>query len=96
MIEKAKQDRIKIILLTPSPDLGVNISDPDNELEKHANQIKELSQKYNVGIADSYSVFKKIKADCDCLAEYMSQSNHPNEKGHLLITSEIIKYFIEK
>jgi acyl-CoA thioesterase I len=96
MIEKAKQDKIKIILLTPSPDLGVNISDPDNELEKHANQIKELSQKYNVGLADSYSVFKKIKADCDCLTEYMSQSNHPNEKGHLLITSEIIKYFIEK
>jgi acyl-CoA thioesterase I len=93
MIEKAKQDGIKIILLTPSPDLGVNLSAPSNELEKHATQIRELSQKYNVGLADSYSVFRKVEADCDCLKDYMSQSNHPNEKGHLLITSEIMKYF---
>lgn len=27
------------------------------------------------------------------LAEYMSQSNHPNEKGHTLIAAEIMKYF---
>ncbi len=93
MIEKAKQNGIKIILLTPSPDLDVNLSDLDNELEKHTNQIKELAQKYNVGLADSYSAFKKIKEDCDCLTSYMSQSNHPNEKGHLIITSEILKYF---
>ena len=26
----------------------------------------------------------------------MSQRNHPNEKGHLLITTEILKYFVEK
>jgi acyl-CoA thioesterase I len=93
MIEKAKQDGIKIILLTPSPDLGVNLSDPNNELEKHSTQIKKLSQKYNIGLADSYSVFKKVKADCDCLEDYMSQSNHPNKKGHLLIATEIMKYF---
>jgi acyl-CoA thioesterase I len=93
MIERALQEKIKVILLTPSPDLSVNLSDPNNELEKHANQIKELSKKYNIGLADSYSIFKKIKADCDCVADYMSQINHPNEKGHLLIASEIMKYF---
>jgi acyl-CoA thioesterase I len=93
MIKKAKQDGIKIILLTPSPDLEVNLSLPNNELEKYATQIKELSQKYNIGLADSYAAFKKIKTDCDCLEDYMSQINHPNEKGHLLITSEIMRYF---
>ena len=95
MIERAKQEKIKTILLTPSPDLKVNLSDPDNELEQHANQIKELSNKYNIGLVDSYSLFKKIKADCDCVADYMSSHNHPNEKGHLLIASEIVKYFVE-
>ena len=95
MIERAKEERIKIILLTPSADLKINLSDPDNELEKHSNQIKELSNKYNIGLVDSYSLFKKIKADCDCVADYMSAHNHPNEKGHLLIASEIMKYFID-
>ena len=95
MIERAKEEGIKTILLTPSPDLNVNLSDPDNELEQHANQIKELSTKYNIGLVDSYSLFKKIKEDCDCVADYMSSYNHPNEKGHLLIASEIVKYFID-
>jgi hypothetical protein len=31
-----------------------------------------------------------IKADCDCLQDYMSQSNHPNAKGH----SALIEYGI--
>ncbi len=95
MIERAKQEGIKIILLTPSPDLGVNLSDKDNELEKHSNQIKELSKKYDIGIADSYSRFKLLKADCDCINDYMSQINHPNAKGHSIITEEIMKYFID-
>jgi len=95
MIERAKQEGIKIILLTPSPDLGVNLSNKDNELEQHSNQIKDLSKKYNIGLADSYSRFKQIKADCDCINDYMSQINHPNAKGHSVITDEIMKYFVE-
>ena len=95
MIERAKQEGVKVILLTPSPDLGVNLSDKGNELEKHANQIIDLSKKYNIGLADSYSRFKEIKEDCDCLNDYMSQINHPNAKGHAVITAEIMKYFIE-
>jgi len=95
MIERAQKDGIKIILLTPSPDMGVNLSEPDNELEKHSNQIKELSKKYNTGLADSYSVFRQLKIDCNCVEDYMSQINHPNEKGHALIASEIMKYFAD-
>jgi len=95
MIERAKQKGIKIILLTPSPDLEVNLSDPKNELVKHSNQIKNLAKKYNIGLVDTYSLFKQIKTDCNCLDDYMAQNNHPNENGHLLITSEIMKYFID-
>jgi len=95
MIERAQKDGIKIILLTPSPDMGVNLSEPDIELEKHSNQIKELSKKYNTGLADSYSVFRQLNIDCNCVENYMSQINHPNEKGHSLIASEIMKYFAD-
>ena len=95
MIERAKQEGIKIILLTPSPDLRVNLLEKDNELEKHSNQIIALANKYKIGLADSYSRFKKLKADCDCLDDYMSQSNHPNAKGHSIISDEIMKWFTE-
>jgi len=93
MINSALRAGCRIILLTPSPDLDVDLTNPENELEKHSNQIKELSKKYNIGLADSYSIFKQIKADCDCVGDYMSQRNHPNEKGHYLISREIMKYF---
>ncbi|HEX5668810.1 MAG TPA: GDSL-type esterase/lipase family protein [Chitinophagaceae bacterium] len=93
MIKRAKRDGIKVILLTPSPDMGVDISIPDNELDKHAKQIRELSEKYDIGLADSYSRFRQLNADCNCLGDYMSQINHPNEKGHWVIASELIKYF---
>jgi acyl-CoA thioesterase I len=93
MIQRAQKAGSKIILLTPYPDLDVDLTNPENELEKHTNQIRELSKKYTIGLADSYSIFKQIKADCDCVADYMSQRNHPNEKGHYLISLEIMKYF---
>ncbi|MBD3629309.1 GDSL-type esterase/lipase family protein [Cyclobacterium sp.] len=93
MIESAKRKGVKIILLTPSPDLGVDLSEKDNELEKHANQITELAMEYETGLADSYYHFKQLQTDCDCVADYMSQSNHPNADGHRLIALEIMKYF---
>ena len=93
MIKKAIQKGIKVILMTPSPDLKGNMFESGNELEKHANQIKDLANKYKVGLVDSYTSFQKIYSDCNCLKEYMSQSNHPNEKGHQVIVEEIIKLF---
>lgn len=93
MIKKALKSGIKVILITPSPDLKVDLLEPNNELEQHSNQIIKLSQKYETGLIDSYAQFKKIQEDCDCVADYMSQGNHPNEKGHSLISSEILNYF---
>jgi hypothetical protein len=68
---------IKVILLTPSPDLKVDMSEPENKLNQHANQIRQLADKYQAGFADSY----------------MAQDNHPNEAGHLLIVDELVKWF---
>jgi len=93
MIYKAQQLNIKVILLTPSPDQRVSITEPGNELEQHAVQIRQLAQKYGTGLVDSYESFHKAAVSGDSIASYMSQVNHPNGKGHLLIANEILTYF---
>jgi hypothetical protein len=55
--------------------------------------IKELAAKYGIGVADSYSQFKKIEEQGKDIHAYMAQSNHPNAMGHALIAAEIMKYF---
>jgi hypothetical protein len=52
-----------------------------------------LAKEYNIGLVDSYSAFKRLKLECDCLINYMSQSNHPNTNGHSIIANEIMRYF---
>lgn len=93
MIEEALKRNIPVILLTPSPDLRTDYTDSDNELNQHANQIRLLAKKYNIGLVDSYKAFEFLYKNLEELKKYMAQSNHPNEKGHELIANEIIKYF---
>jgi lysophospholipase L1-like esterase len=93
MIREALNRHIKVILLTPSPDQRVNLLDPSNELEKHAQQISELAARYGTGLADSYGVFHQLAVTGDSISRYMSQVNHPNEAGHQLIANEILNYF---
>jgi lysophospholipase L1-like esterase len=93
MIKIALKSNIKVILLTPSPDQRVNLSEPNNELEKHSIQIRNLATKYDIGLVDSYNLFRQKVALGENVAHYMSQVNHPNEKGHELIANEILTYF---
>jgi acyl-CoA thioesterase-1 len=93
MIKSALKKNIKIILLTPSPDQRVDILEPNNILDQHADQIKELALENKVGLIDSYGLFKKKVLEGKEVSSYMSQVNHPNELGHQLITEEILKYF---
>ena len=93
MIKSALRKNIKVILLTPSPDMGVNILDSTSVLNQHAKQVKSLSTKYNIGLIDSYAIFKEKETSGEGIINYMSQINHPNEKGHRLISTEILTYF---
>ena len=93
MIEKSLEKNIKVVLLTPSPDLTTDILDLESELAKHAAQIRNLSQKYGVGLVDVFEKFRQIAASGDSLSRYMSQLNHPNEKGHAVIAGEMLKFF---
>ena len=93
MISKAIKNNIKVILLTPSPDQRVNILEPGNELEKHTVQIRKMAETFGVGLIDTYELYHKIAVSGGNIADYMSQVNHPNEKGHAMIAKEIVKYF---
>lgn len=93
MIRLALDKNIKVILLTPSPDQRVDIKDDLSILDQHANQIKALAKSFQIGLIDTYALYKnKVKSGAN-LIDYMSQVNHPNEKGHQMITDEILQYF---
>ncbi|WP_373512902.1 SGNH/GDSL hydrolase family protein [Persicitalea sp.] len=93
MIEQAQQAGIKVILLTPSPDLKVDMANADNILNQHANQIRQLADTYQTGLVDSYKAFDGQRQQGDSLGRYMAQNNHPNEMGHVLIVDELVKWF---
>lgn len=93
MIQEAQEKNTKVILLTPSPDQRKDILGEESPLVLHAEQIGKLAAKYQVGLADPFSVFQKIAHEEGSLAEYMSQVNHPNREGHEIIAREILKYF---
>jgi lysophospholipase L1-like esterase len=93
MIMAARKQGIQVILLTPSPDQRVDMLEENNELAAHGEQIRKLAREYHLGLIDSYALFKnKLMAEGD-LSGYMSQVNHPNEKGHTLIAEAIFRYF---
>ena len=94
MIREAKAYGTKVILLTPTPDLRENLLSPDAELARHSQQIRQLAEKHEVGLVDSYAIFKKI-AEKQPLEIYMAQNNHINTPGHALVAEAIFDYFKE-
>lgn len=92
MIMGAKKYGLKVILLTPTPDLNEAILSEDAELAKHSEQIRQLANNYEVGLVDSYAQFKEI-AKTEDLKGYMAQKNHINGKGHRIVVEAIMEFF---
>lgn len=92
MIVEALKYGTKVILLTPTPDLKEDISSEETELAKHSAQIRAMAKKYNVGLIDSYALFKEL-SEKQPLEGYMSQNNHINQKGHQFVADVIFEYF---
>lgn len=93
MIEKALERNIKIILLTPTPDTIENILDDNAPLAKYACLVRDLAEEYHIGLVDSYALFKEMAERGINIKDYMSQNNHPNEKGHRIVADEIMTWF---
>lgn len=94
MILLAKQEGVPVLLLTPTWDTRSNMQDPDDPLNLHAEQIRKLAKKHGVGLVDSHQAFHRYVSQADNkLTDIMSTVNHPNRKGHELVTSELMLWF---
>lgn len=91
MIKEALDANIKLVLLTPTPDLKEDILDENTTLAGYANMIKALGEEYEIPVVDVYVQFKNMKQNGEDLSKYMAQNNHPNELGHQVAVQEIIK-----
>lgn len=93
MIQQAKSAGIKVLLLTPTPDLSAKLDSKDDPLCQHAEQIRKLAKQYDVGLVDSLLAFQNAINSGEELKKLMSQGNHPNGKGHQLVAQELMKWF---
>lgn len=93
MIAAAAERNVKVILLTASPDQRVDILKEGNDLGLHSEQIREMARSHEVGLVDSFALFRQIAELEGSVISHMSHVNHPNEKGHEVIASAIMKWF---
>jgi lysophospholipase L1-like esterase len=93
MIEMALAHHVKVILLTPTPDLKARLDDPNDPLNEQAEQVRRLAREYHVGLVDSLASFKEVARSGGNLRDYMAQGNHPNRKGHEMVAEELLKWF---
>jgi hypothetical protein len=93
MLLKAKKRKVKVILLTPTPDLKEDIKSDLAPLQGMAVMIRDVAYKNGVGLIDSYKIFKDLALSGQDLQQYMAQNNHINAAGHKLVAEEIIRVF---
>ena len=93
MIQSALANKVKVILMTPTPDLTESILDSAAPLQEYADMIRKLAREYHVGLVDSYKAFLDIAKSGEKLETYMAQTNHPNTRGHSVVAAEILKWF---
>ncbi len=95
MIQQATAAGIKVILLTPTPDLSAAMNDPQDPLNQQAEMIRTLARSQQVGLVDSLKAFGDQINQGTKLDNLMSQGNHPNRKGHELVVQELMKWFMK-
>jgi lysophospholipase L1-like esterase len=93
MIAAAKAQGVKVLLLTPTGDLSAKLDNPQDPLNQHAAQIRQLAAEQGVGLVDSLAAFQKATQNGVKLSDLMSQGNHPNRAGHDLVAVALLSWF---
>ena len=93
MIQKAQAAGVKVILFTPTPDQTAKLDEAGDPLNQHAEQIRMLAEEFHTGLVDSLAAFKAELSRGTALTNLMSQVNHPNARGHELVSVELLKWF---
>ena len=97
MIKQALDRNIKVILCTPTWDCSYYTQSGEWDLlVQHAEQVRGLADRYQVGLADSFEAFRRRITEPADLTRYLSHVNHPTKEGHLLVAHEIAKYFVAR
>jgi lysophospholipase L1-like esterase len=93
MIEQAQMAGVKVILLTPTPDMKAHLEDAADPLNQQAEQIRSLAREYHVGLVDSLAAFKDFVKSGGKLSDVMAQGNHPNRRGHEMVAKGLLEWF---
>ena len=93
MITQADARKIRVVLLTPTPDQASKLDDPKDPLNQHAEQIRALAAEHHLALVDSLAAFKAAIATGAALPGLMSQGNHPNRQGHDLVAANLLTWF---
>lgn len=93
MIERAQAAGAKVILLTPTPDARAKLDDPNDLLVQLAAQVRQLAVDRGTGLVDSLARFQAELVRGTPLDDLLSQSNHPNARGHQLVAVALAEWF---
>lgn len=93
MIIRGRQAGARIVLLTPTADQRSDLLDPEDDLARHAEQVRGLAAEHGTGLIDSYAAFQAAVREGVPLESLMSHVNHPNEAGHRLIAEAARRIF---
>ena len=96
MIEKGLSKGVKLLLMTPTPDITQRITATEElkrPLQEHAQQIRDLAEEYEVGLVDSLAVFEKYQESGGDLMNLLAWQNHPNKIGHNMVAMETLRWF---
>jgi len=97
MISMAKAARCRVILLTPTWDIREMDGTLDGSwiapLREQAQLIRDLADKHEVGLADSFAEFERYVRSGGDPVDLMSGVNHPNRRGHELVATALLRYF---
>lgn len=94
MISQAKAQGVKVILLTPTGDMKSDLSSASDPLVQHAEQIRLLAAQHEVGLVDSLQFFAWLQAKNGNYEDWMSQGNHPNLRGHIVVAEKLAAWFL--
>jgi acyl-CoA thioesterase-1 len=93
MLDACRARGVPVILLTPTAEARASLADPADPLHQHAALVRSLAAEYGVGLVDSLAAFQAHVAAGGSLEELLSQSNHPNRRGHELVAAGLLAWF---
>lgn len=93
MIEKSLERGVKLILMTPTPDVWEIEPGGVTDLQRHAEQVRKLANEYGTGLADSLAAFDAYVRGGGDLMDVLSWANHPNRAGHEIVARELLRWF---